>query len=102
MDMTSPPRNGAITHGPASPLDGPTVKRLPRDTPVFVPGGLGRWFHRRGFTRVSELDWWESAELEAGNGEVSGVTIDFVPAHHWSRRSLTDTCRSLWGGWIFT
>src|SRR5690606_15160181 len=41
-------------------LDAPTVRRLPRDTPVLVPAGLGRWFHRRGFRAVVELDWWRS------------------------------------------
>ncbi|WP_078531328.1 MBL fold metallo-hydrolase [Streptomyces sp. PsTaAH-124] len=84
-----------ISHNHYDHLDAPTLRRLPRDTPVFVPAGLGRWFHRRRFTRVTELDWWEAAEL-------SGVRVDFVPAHHWSKRTLTDTCRSLWGGWVLT
>ncbi|MFJ8941884.1 MBL fold metallo-hydrolase [Streptomyces sp. NPDC102395] len=84
-----------VSHNHYDHLDAPTLRRLPRDTPVFVPAGLGRWFQRRRFTRVTELDWWEAAEL-------SGVRFDFVPAHHWSKRSLTDTCRSLWGGWVLT
>lgn len=82
-----------ISHNHYDHLDAPTIRRLPRDVAVFVPGGLGRWFTRKGFRNVTELDWWESAEL----GEVS---FDFVPAHHWSRRGLFDTCRTLWGGWI--
>ncbi|MET9496506.1 MBL fold metallo-hydrolase [Streptomyces sp. NPDC006552] len=84
-----------ISHNHYDHLDWPTVRRLPRATPVFVPAGLGRWFTRRRFTRVTELDWWEAAEL-------GGVRFDFVPAHHWSKRSLTDTCRTLWGGWVLT
>ncbi|MFJ6727033.1 MBL fold metallo-hydrolase [Streptomyces sp. NPDC091281] len=84
-----------ISHNHYDHLDAPTLRRLPRDTAVFVPAGLGRWFRRRRFTRVTELDWWEAAEL-------SGVRFDFVPAHHWSKRSLVDTCRSLWGGWVLT
>ncbi|WP_432247122.1 MBL fold metallo-hydrolase [Streptomyces sanyensis] len=82
-----------VSHNHFDHLDAPTVRRLPRSTPVFVPAGLGRWFRRRGFRCVTELDWWEAAELR-------GVRFDFVPAHHWSRRSLFDTCRSLWGGWV--
>ncbi|WP_079086875.1 MBL fold metallo-hydrolase [Streptomyces silvensis] len=84
-----------ISHNHYDHLDAPTLRRLPRDTPVFVPAGLGRWFTRRRFTRVVELDWWEGAELD-------GTRFDFVPAHHWSKRGLRDTCRSLWGGWMLT
>lgn len=82
-----------VSHNHYDHLDAPTLKRLPRSTPCFVPAGLGGWFRRRGFHRVTELDWWEAAELD-------GLRFDFVPAHHWSRRTLTDLCRSLWGGWV--
>ncbi|MGW1159464.1 MBL fold metallo-hydrolase [Streptomyces sp. NPDC002519] len=84
-----------ISHNHYDHLDAPTLLRLPVTTPVFVPAGLAPWFRRRRFTCVTELDWWEGAEL-------GGVRFDFVPAHHWSKRTLTDTCRSLWGGWIMT
>lgn len=84
-----------ISHNHYDHLDAPTLRRVPRDTPVFVPGGLGGWFTGRGFVAVTELDWWESAPL-------GGLDLAFVPAHHWSRRSLTDACRSLWGGWVLT
>lgn len=84
-----------ISHNHYDHLDAPTIERLPRDTPALVPANLAPWFRRRGFTDVTELDWWESRRI----GE---VTFEFVPAHHWSRRGLTDTCRSLWGGWVLT
>nr|WP_228396529.1 MBL fold metallo-hydrolase [Streptomyces sp. RB17] len=84
-----------ISHNHYDHLDAPTLHQLPRDTPVFAPAGLGRWFRRRRFTCVTELDWWEGAEF-------GGVRFDFVPAHHWSKRTLTDTCHSLWGGWVLT
>ncbi|MFE9723927.1 MBL fold metallo-hydrolase [Streptomyces sp. NPDC005794] len=82
-----------ISHNHYDHLDAPTLRRLPRDTPLLVPAGLGRWCRRRRFTCVTELDWWESVELD-------GVRFDFVPSHHWSKRTLLDTCRSLWGGWV--
>ncbi|MGP3952585.1 MBL fold metallo-hydrolase [Streptomyces sp. 7N604] len=88
-----------ISHNHYDHLDAPTLKRLPRDTHLFVPAGLGGWCRRRRFTRVTELDWWEAAELPSEGG---GVRFDFVPAHHWSKRTLTDTCRSLWGGWVLS
>ncbi|GAA1360005.1 MBL fold metallo-hydrolase [Streptomyces beijiangensis] len=89
-----------ISHNHYDHLDAPTLRRLPRDTPLFVPAGLGRWCRRRGFTLVTELDWWEAAEIQAPDSTI--VRFDFVPAHHWSKRTLTDTCRSLWGGWVLT
>ncbi|GGO44039.1 membrane protein [Streptomyces daqingensis] len=89
-----------ISHNHYDHLDAATVRRLPRDTHVFVPAGLARWFRKRGFTSVTDLDWWEGAELPGPDG--GRVRVDFVPAHHWSRRTLTDTCRSLWGGWMLT
>ncbi|GAA3474007.1 MULTISPECIES: MBL fold metallo-hydrolase [Nonomuraea] len=82
-----------ISHNHYDHLDAPTIRRLPRTTPIFAPANLGRWFTRRGFRHVTELDWWEGATL-------GGVSFDFVPAHHWSRRTIWDTCRSLWGGWV--
>ncbi|GAA4858411.1 MBL fold metallo-hydrolase [Actinomycetospora straminea] len=84
-----------ISHDHYDHLDAPTLRRLPRDTPVLVGGGAAPWFARRGFTDVTELDWWEGTR-------VGGVQVEFVPAHHWSRRTLLDTCRRLWGGWVVT
>ncbi len=97
VDWSDLPRIDAvlISHNHYDHLDAPTIRRLPRDTPIFVPAALGEWFTRRGFVDVTELDWWESASLV-------GVDFDFVPAHHWSRRGLGDTCKSLWGGWVIT
>ncbi len=87
-----------ISHNHYDHLDAPTVRRIPRDTPFFVPAGLGGWFRRRRFTRVTELDWWDSAVLAADES----LELTFVPAHHWSRRGLFDMCRSLWGGWVIS
>ncbi|HEX2299472.1 MAG TPA: MBL fold metallo-hydrolase, partial [Pseudonocardiaceae bacterium] len=91
-----------ISHNHYDHLDVPTVRALPRDTRVVAPGGLGRWFRRRGFLDVTELDWWESVELAPAAGADDGLSVAFVPAHHWSRRSLFDNCASLWGGWVLT
>jgi L-ascorbate metabolism protein UlaG (beta-lactamase superfamily) len=82
-----------ISHNHYDHLDAPTIRQLPKDTPVFVPGMLGAWFRRRDFRNVVELDWWESVRL-------GDVRLDFVPSHHWSRRGLNDSCKTLWGGWI--
>jgi L-ascorbate metabolism protein UlaG (beta-lactamase superfamily) len=84
-----------ISHNHFDHLDAATIRRLPRDVPVLVPAGLASWLRRRGFHNVVELDWWESTAIGA-------VTFTFVPVHHWSRRTLFDACKSLWGGWVLT
>lgn len=73
-----------------------SLKALHRRNPgmkLYVPAGLAAPLRRRGFARMTELNWWEKTEL-------AGLELHFVPAQHWSRRTLTDTNRSHWGGWI--
>lgn len=84
-----------VSHNHYDHLDHATIKGLPRDTACFVPLGLGHWFRKRGFTEVHELDWWASVEHK-------GVRFELVPAHHWTRRGLFDTNRTLWGGWVIS
>jgi L-ascorbate metabolism protein UlaG (beta-lactamase superfamily) len=84
-----------ISHNHYDHLDAPSIRQFPRQTPILVPANLGPWFRHRGYRNVIELDWYESHRI-------GGVDLDFVPAHHWSRRGLVDTCRSLWGGWMLT
>ena len=88
-----------ISHDHYDHLDAPTVEALPRDVRVLAGLGTGPWFARRGFSDVVELDWWESAPV---TGAGTGVDVEFVPSHHWSRRGPFDTCRRLWGGWVVT
>jgi glyoxylase-like metal-dependent hydrolase (beta-lactamase superfamily II) len=64
-----------ISHNHYDHLDAPTLRPLARETPVVIPCGLGRWFRRRGFTLVTELDWWQSVWVGA-------LEVTFVPAHH--------------------
>jgi len=82
-----------VSHDHFDHLDWPTLRRLPRSTPVFCGAGLARAFRRRGFHDVESMDWWEEATL-------GPLTISFVPAHHWSGRSLLRANTTLWGGWV--
>jgi L-ascorbate metabolism protein UlaG (beta-lactamase superfamily) len=82
-----------VTHNHYDHLDAPSVRAIDRGVPVFVPRGLGRWFVRQGFAGVTELDWWETS--------TSGrLHVTFVPSCHWSRRSIGDTNRTHWGGFV--
>ncbi|WP_066064404.1 MBL fold metallo-hydrolase [Neobacillus soli] len=83
-----------ISHGHYDHLDFPTLKKLKGAPHYLVPVGLKSLFTKKGYQKVTEMSWWESTELE-------GITIHFVPAQHWTRRSLTDINTSHWGGWIF-
>ncbi|KQX16722.1 hypothetical protein ASC82_00165 [Streptomyces sp. Root431] len=94
-DAVGPVDAVVISHSHYDHLDAATIGRLPRTTPVFVPAGLGQWFRKRGFGEVTELDWWEEAELGA-------VRFGCVPARHWSRRGPFDLCRTLWSGWVLS
>jgi len=82
-----------ISHGHYDHLDLRSLRRLPGDFTALVPEGLAAWFRRRGFRRVRELAWWEETT-------VGGVLFGFVPAKHWTRRTLWDTNTSHWGGWV--
>jgi|SRR5688572_14184791 len=86
-----------ISHNHYDHLDADSVKRLaaaPTGSPLFlVPLGLKGWFEAKGIERVEEYDWWQAREVGA-------LRFTLVPAQHWSKRTLADTNRSLWGGWV--
>jgi len=82
-----------ISHGHYDHLDFPSLKKLKGDTHYFVPIGLKALFKRKGYHNVTELNWWETVDY-------NGIQLHFVPAQHWTRRSLTDMNTSHWGGWI--
>ncbi|GKV64490.1 MULTISPECIES: MBL fold metallo-hydrolase [unclassified Sporosarcina] len=82
-----------ISHGHYDHLDFATIRRLKGKPTYFVPAGLGRAFKRRGYKKVVEGEWYDSFLLD-------DLTFTFVPAQHWTKRTLTDTNTSHWGGWI--
>ncbi|MGG6439598.1 MBL fold metallo-hydrolase [Saccharococcus caldoxylosilyticus] len=82
-----------ISHGHYDHLHFPSIRKLKGNSHLFVPVGLGRLFRRRGYKQVTELAWWETQQLH-------GVTFTFVPAQHWTRRTLWDMNTSHWGGWV--
>jgi N-acyl-phosphatidylethanolamine-hydrolysing phospholipase D len=86
-----------ISHNHYDHLDLASVQRLaamPQGSPRFlVPLGLKAWFTAQGIDRVDEYDWWQATT----DGP---LTMTLVPVQHWSRRGLTDTDATLWGGWV--
>ncbi len=84
-----------ISHDHYDHLDVATVRRLAEaHRPLFVvPLGLKAWFAALGITAVVELDWWQATTAR-------GLTLTAVPAQHFSTRTLWDTNRRLWSGWV--
>src|SRR5918911_4949434 len=83
-----------LSHNHYDHMDLPSLRRLARRFDPLVLTGLGnaRYLARRGVANVVDLDWWEAIRFGAGPG------FAFVPAQHWSKRSLFDQRRTLWGG----
>lgn len=82
-----------ISHSHYDHLNIASLKALSGSKMLIVPVGLGDKLRRKGFSSLIELDWWESASIR-------GVQFTFVPAQHWTRRTLVDTNSSLWGGFV--
>lgn len=82
-----------ITHNHRDHMDAPTLQRLGPDPVYIVPQGLRPWFKRAGMQRIVEMAWWQQLDID-------GLNITFVPAEHWTRRWLTDTNTSWWGGYV--
>lgn len=81
-----------LSHSHYDHMDMRTLRAF-KEARLFVPVGLGAKLRAKGFASVTELAWWEQAQLE-------GLELHFVPAQHWTRRTLWDTNRSHWGGWV--
>lgn len=73
-----------------------TMARLAASqVPVVTSLGVGAHLEALGFSasRVTELDWGESAEL-------GGLRFTATPAQHFSGRSLWGRNSTLWSSWV--
>lgn len=86
-----------VSHNHYDHLDLDSLARLAERFPqAQVVTGLGNaaLIRQSGFTRIEELDWWQSLSLNAQ------VTLHAVPAQHWSSRTNSDTNQTLWMGFV--
>ncbi len=67
--------------------------RYLRGKTFITPLGFKRYFRSRKSIPPVCLDWYDSVIFK-------GLKITFLPAQHWSRRTLRDTNRTLWGGFL--
>ncbi len=84
-----------VSHNHYDHLDLPTLREVRRRwSPPAVTGlANARHLAKAGIRGAVELDWWQSTE-------VAGLRITYVPAQHFSARTLSDRNRSLWGGFV--
>ena len=84
-----------LTHNHYDHQDMTTIRRFPfKNTKVMAPLRLGKYFEKNGYSDVNEMDWYEEIIIN------EKMKITFLPAVHWSKRSLTDTNKSLWGNFL--
>ena len=84
-----------LTHNHYDHQDMMTIRRFPfKNSKVLLPLNLGKYFTRNSYIDVNEMDWYDKIEIN------KNLKITFLPAVHWSKRSLTDTNKSLWGSFL--
>ena len=82
-----------LTHNHYDHQDMSTIRRFPfKDAKVLVPLKLGKYFKK--YKDVNEMDWYDEIKIN------DHLKITFLPAVHWSKRSLTDTNKTLWGNFL--
>lgn len=87
-----------ISHNHYDHMDMASISYLARHhQPIFItPLGNSRLIRAiAGDCPIIELDWHQTHTFE------SGLSVTVTPSQHWSRRSLHDINRDLWGGAIF-
>lgn len=80
------------------------VQKYHPDAQFFVGLGLETWFRKSGINHVTELDWWEDADLtvtvkDGDNSREISARISALPAQHSSARGLFDRDTTLWCSW---
>ena len=85
-----------ISHNHYDHLDINSLKKIAKKHPnaiFLVPAGDEKLLKRKKINNVYSFSWWESFDF-------LGFKFIFTPVQHWSKRSLFDRNKSLWGGWF--
>lgn len=98
LDSLPPLDAVLISHDHYDHLDRPTIEALRERVPHFVvPLGVGAELEAWGVerSRITELDWWESAS-------VGSLKVYATPARHASGRGLFGRDKTLWSGYVLS
>ncbi|EAQ87758.1 hypothetical protein CHGG_04377 [Chaetomium globosum CBS 148.51] len=107
-----------ISHSHYDHLSHTSVQELAKRNPnaqFFVGLGLEKWFRASGIPNVTEMDWWQDADLvlqkdkkettaAAADGDKSApgtisARITCLPCQHSSGRTGRDHDHTLWASW---
>ena len=84
-----------LTHNHYDHQDMTTIRRFPfKDAKVMLPLKLGKYFTKNGYSDVNEMDWYDEIKVN------ENLKVSLLPAVHWSKRSLNDTNKTLWGNFL--
>jgi N-acyl-phosphatidylethanolamine-hydrolysing phospholipase D len=82
-----------LTHNHYDHLDASAIRNFPhKDAKVLLPLNLSKYFKK--FKDVNELDWYDKIQVN------KDIKVTLLPAVHWSKRSLWDTNKTLWGNFL--
>ena len=82
-----------LTHNHYDHLDTSTIRKFPfKKAKVILPLKLSKYFKK--YKDVNELDWYEKIQVN------KDIKVSLLPSVHWSKRSLTDTNKTLWGNFL--
>lgn len=85
-----------VSHNHYDHLDLPTLKKLATTyaPKIIVPLGVKKFLESKGVSSIVELDWWDDTNLN------EMISIQAVPAQHFSGRGLFDRNTTLWCGYV--
>lgn len=81
-----------LTHAHFDHFHKPTLRKLPAPKIGVMPWGMGDLARGLGFTRIIELQYWESFSHD-------DWTVTLTPSKHWGARTLRDLHRG-YGGFV--
>ncbi|TVY55459.1 N-acyl-phosphatidylethanolamine-hydrolyzing phospholipase D [Lachnellula cervina] len=112
-----------ISHNHPDHLSYTSIKELVELYPrvhFFVGLRESKWYHDNGIKAVTEMDWWDDAEVvlertmnpkvgsDDAESDVStsperiSARVSFLPSQHGTMRTPLDFNKTLWGSWAIT
>ncbi|MDO5518780.1 MAG: MBL fold metallo-hydrolase, partial [Clostridium sp.] len=85
-----------ISHGHYDHLDYETIKKIDSKVKKYcVPLGVESYLEGWGVDsdKINSMSWYDDAEVD-------GLSVNLVPAQHYSSRNINDSNTTWWGGFL--